>query len=151
MLGAQRPDWGWAQFLWLQVLFGLGWAVLCSGLEWAAVPSAQVAVHASAQVVSTVDAINAWPPMVRLVVGLVFIALGPSILAYRSWGLGVQAVGPTVAAFFGNLTPIFAALWSALLLGTSPRWYHPCALLLITAGIALSSYQTSRVRPSRVQ
>lgn len=135
MVGGQRPDWDWAEFLWLQVLFGLLWAVLCSGVEWVAQPQ----VPHPATVVSAVDAINAWPPMWRLAVGLVFIALGPSILAYRSWGLGVQAVGPTVAAFFGNLTPIFAALWAALLLGQMPRWYHPCALLLITAGIALSS------------
>lgn len=142
MRGERRPDWDWAEFLWLQVLFGLGWAVLCSGLEWAVPPSAQ----ALAQTVSSVGAINDWPPMVHLAVGLVFVALGPSILAYRSWGLGVQAVGPTVAAFFGNLTPIFAALWSALLLGTRPQWYHPCALLLIAAGIALSSLRTRQAQ-----
>lgn len=140
MAQGQRPAWDWADFLWLQVLFGLAWAVLCSGLEWSLPASSQQVAMASA-----VDAVNAWPPMVRLAVGLVFVALGPSILAYRCWGLGVQAVGPTVAAFFGNLTPIFAALWSAWLLGTSPQWYHPCALLLIAAGIALSS---SRARQS---
>lgn len=139
MRDGRRPDWDWAEFLWLQVLFGLGWAVLCSGVEWAVPLPGQGAVHGGALVVSSVAAINAWPPEVRLGIGLVFIALGPSILAYRSWGLGVQAVGPTMAAFFGNLTPIFAALWSALLLGTHPQWYHPCALLLIAAGIALSS------------
>ncbi|MGH6648005.1 DMT family transporter [Aquabacterium sp.] len=144
MSGGQRPGWDWAEFLFLQVLFGLAWALLCSGAEWAAMP-ASVDASASVQpVVSAIDRLNAWSPGVRLVVGLVFIAVGPSILAYRSWGLGVQAVGPTVAAFFGNLTPIFAALWSALLLGQSPRWYHPCALLLIAAGIALSSYRKNQ-------
>lgn len=139
MSGQARPDWNWAEFLWLQVLFGLGWAVLCSGAEWALIPATSDAAAAVPPLASAIDTINAWPPGVRLAVGLLFIAVGPSILAYRSWGLGVQAVGPTVAAFFGNLTPIFAALWSALLLGQSPRWYHPCALLLIAAGIALSS------------
>jgi drug/metabolite transporter (DMT)-like permease len=138
MVGDRSPAWDWAEFLWLQVLFGLVWAVLCSGMEWS-LPSA---VHpATVPMLSTVQAINDWPPMVRLGVGLVFIAVGPSILAYRCWGLGVQAVGPTVAAFFGNLTPIFAAVWAAVLLGQHPQWYHPCALLLITAGIALSSVQ----------
>ena len=71
--------------------------------------------------------------------GLLFIAIGPSILAYRCWGLGVQAVGPTVAGFFSNLTPVFAAVWSTLLLGQGPRWYHPLALVLIAAGIVVSS------------
>jgi drug/metabolite transporter (DMT)-like permease len=44
-----------------------------------------------------------------------------------------------MAAFFGNLTPIFAALWSAIFLGQRPEWYHPVALVLIMAGIAVSS------------
>ncbi|WP_290664114.1 DMT family transporter [Aquabacterium sp.] len=134
MAGDQRPAWDWAEFLWLQILFGLAWAVLCSALEWSIPTSSQPVAVASA-----IDAINAWPPMLRLAVGLLFVALGPSILAYRCWGLGVQAVGPTMAAFFVNLTPIFAAVWAAVLLGQHPRWYHPCALLLIVLGIALSS------------
>jgi drug/metabolite transporter (DMT)-like permease len=134
MTGDRRPTWDWAEFLWLQILFGLAWAVLCSGLEWV-VPTASQPVPVS----SAIDAINAWPPMLRLALGLLFVALGPSILAYRCWGLGVQAVGPTLAAFFVNLTPIFAAVWAAVLLGQHPRWYHPCALLLIVLGIALSS------------
>jgi drug/metabolite transporter (DMT)-like permease len=141
MAGDRRPDWDWAEFLWLQVLFGLVWAMLCSGVEWSLQPAA--AASSAVPMASAVQAINDWPPMVRLGVGLVFIALGPSILAYRCWGLGVSAVGPTVAAFFGNLTPIFAAVWSAILLGQHPHWYHPCALLLITAGIALSSPRRS--------
>ncbi|WP_256450105.1 DMT family transporter [Aquabacterium sp. CECT 9606] len=134
MRGDRRPAWDWAEFLWLQILFGLVWAVLCSGLEWAAPMGTQ-----ATPVPSAIGAINAWPPLLRLAVGLVFVALGPSIVAYRCWGLGVQAVGPTLAAFFINLTPIFAAVWAAILLGQLPRWYHPCALLLIVAGIALSS------------
>lgn len=124
MVGPQRPDWDWAEFLWIQVLFGLGWAGLCSGLEAAWLTSADV---------------PAWPQTAAAWGGLLFIAIGPSIIAYRCWGLGVQAVGPTLAGFFGNLTPVFAALWSALLLGQGPSWYHPCALLLISAGIVVSS------------
>jgi drug/metabolite transporter (DMT)-like permease len=135
MVAPRRPAWDWAEFLWLQVLFGLAWAVLCSGLEWSAsMPSQQPVPVASA-----IDAINTWSPTLRLAVGLVFVALGPSIVAYWCWGLGVQAVGPTLAAFFVNLTPIFAAVWAAILLGQHPSWYHPCALLLIVSGIALSS------------
>ncbi|WP_375212106.1 DMT family transporter [Aquabacterium sp.] len=124
MRGTERPSWDWAEFLWVQVLFGLAWAVGCSALEFAWEP------HPLASL---------WPQDASTWAGLLFIAIGPSILAYRCWGLGVQAVGPTLAAFFINLTPVFAALWSALFLGQWPRWYHPCALLLITAGIAVSS------------
>jgi len=136
MRGVERPAWDWAEFLWVQVLFGLAWASGCGGVE-AALSDA----HASW-----------WPQDWRTWAGLLFIAIGPSIIAYRCWGLGVQAVGPTLAAFFINLTPVFAAAWSALFLGQWPRWYHPCALALITAGIAISSGRwglRSADRPSR--
>ena len=68
-----------------------------------------------------------------------FVAIGPSLIAYRCWGLGVATVGPAVASFFNNLTPLFAALLSAAVLGEAPRWYHALAFVLIAAGIVVSS------------
>jgi drug/metabolite transporter (DMT)-like permease len=134
MAGAQRPDWDWAEFLQLQVVFGLLWAGACTGAEaWAG--------HSSASAGPTH---GLWPVTAQAWLAMVFIALGPSLLAYRFWGQAVAAVGPTVSAFFGNLTPLFAALWSALFLGQSPRWYHPVALALVMAGIAVSSWGQAR-------
>jgi drug/metabolite transporter (DMT)-like permease len=69
----------------------------------------------------------------------VFVALGPSLAAYRCWGIGVQRAGPTVASFFSNLTPLFAATMSAAFLGEPPRMYHGVAFALIVAGIVVSS------------
>jgi len=77
---------------------------------------------------------NGW-----VVAALVYVAIGPSIIAYRCWGLGVAQGGPALAAFFGNLTPVFAALLSAAVLGEPPRWFHGAAFALIAAGIAVSS------------
>jgi drug/metabolite transporter (DMT)-like permease len=65
--------------------------------------------------------------------------VGPAVLAYRFWGLGVQRVGPGVAGFFANLTPLFAAVMSALVLGDAPKLYHAAAFLLIVGGIVVSS------------
>jgi len=73
------------------------------------------------------------------VAALAYVAIGPAILAYRCWGLGVQRVGPTVAGFFSNLTPLFAALLSAAFLGEPPHLYHAIAFLLIVGGIVISS------------
>ena len=67
------------------------------------------------------------------------IAIGPSLIAYRCWGIGVAAVGPAIAAFFGNLTPVFAAVMSAALLGEPPSWFHGAAFALIVLGIVVSS------------
>jgi hypothetical protein len=34
-------------------------------------------------------------------------------------------------------------------LGTAPQWYHPCALVLIGAGIALSSVRPANAPGSK--
>jgi drug/metabolite transporter (DMT)-like permease len=44
-----------------------------------------------------------------------------------------------VAGFFANLTPLFAAVFSAAFLGELPQLYHGLAFALIVAGIAVSS------------
>lgn len=129
MRGAARPDWHWAEFLCLQISIGLLWATASAGLgEWIQ-PRPEPVV---------------WTPW--LVAALAFVAVGPSLVAYRLWGLGVAAAGPAVAAFFGNLTPLFAALLSAALLGEWPRPFHGLAFALIGAGILVSSRQ-ARAQP----
>lgn len=120
MRGEARPDWGWAELLVVQMIFGTIWAAGAAGVE-AVVSPAQI--H--------------WSPMV--VLALAYVAIGPSLLAYRFWGEGVSTVGPAVAAFFSNLTPVFAAVMSALWLGEPPRWYHVAAFVLIGAGIVVNS------------
>lgn len=121
MQGAQRPDWDWAGFLAVQMAFGLVWCGLSAGVE--------LAVSADAQ--------WHWSPKVAAI--LLYVAIGPSLIAYRCWGLGVATVGPAVASFFVNLTPVFAAILSAALLGEAPQWFHFAAFSLIVAGIAVSS------------
>ena len=110
----------WAMFLLAQVVFGLGWSGSFAAAEWAL---SDVAIHWG------------WP----LVAALAYVAIGPSVLAYRCWGVGVQRVGPTVAGFFSNLTPLFAALMSAAFLGEVPRLYHGFAFALIVGGIVVSA------------
>jgi drug/metabolite transporter (DMT)-like permease len=48
-------------------------------------------------------------------------------------------VGPTIAGFFSNLTPLFAAVLSATLLGEMPRPYHAVGFALIVGGIVVSA------------
>ncbi len=120
-----RPElgeraWPWAEFLMAQMAFGLVWAGGAAVGEWAV-----GAAHLEW---------NGW-----VLVLLAYVAIGPSLIAYRCWGVGVAAVGPTIAAFFGNLTPVFAALMSVALLGDLPRWFHGAAFVLIAAGIVVSS------------
>ncbi len=118
----------WAAFLLAQMVFGLLWSSLFSSAEWLWI--AQTPDTLLPQAIAW-----SWP----LAGVLVFAALGPSLLAYRCWGAGVQRAGPTVAAFFSNLTPLFAAILSAAFLGEPPRLYHGVAFALIVAGIVVSS------------
>ena len=110
----------WAAFLMAQMVFGLLWSGGFAGAEWALAPS-----HIT----------WGWP----LVAALAFIAIGPAVVAYRCWGIGVQRAGPAIAGFFSNLTPLFAALMSAAFLGEAPRAYHALAFALIVGGIVVSS------------
>ena len=120
----QRPDWDWAAFLFVQSLFGL---IAAGGAA---------AVEAATVTHPPIDWRNPW-----LLLGLVYVAVGPSMIAYRCWGLGVAAAGPAIAAFFANLSPLFAALLSAWLLGQWPQPYHAAAFALIVAGIAVSAFK----------
>lgn len=114
----------WAAFLLAQIGFGLGWSGLMTAGEWLVLPGAPVA-----------QIQWGWP----LAAALIYVAVGPSLLAYRCWGIGVARVGPTVAGFFNNLTPLFAALMSATLLGEAPQLYHAAGFVLIVGGILVSS------------
>ena len=125
MRADQRPradaGWDWAGLLLLQVGFGLLPAALFAAGEQAlggAVPIAW-----------------GWP----LLAALLYVSVGASIAAYRAWGLAVAQGGPALAAFFANLTPLFAALLSAAVLGETPQPFHALAFALIVAGIAVSS------------
>jgi drug/metabolite transporter (DMT)-like permease len=110
----------WAAFLMAQLVPGVAWSALFAGGEWALGEQ-----HIE------------WG--LPLFAALAYVAIGPAILAYRCWGLGVQRVGPNTAGFFANLAPLFAAVFSAAFLGEPPQPYHALAFALIVGGIVVSS------------
>ena len=120
--GAAEIRQDWAAFLLAQIAFGLIASAGLSAGEWL---------------------LPAEPPQIvwswQLAAVLLFVALGPALIAYRCWGAGVGRAGPTLASFFSNLTPLFAALLSAALLGEPPRLYHVVAFALIVGGIVVSA------------
>jgi drug/metabolite transporter (DMT)-like permease len=116
----------WAAFLLAQVAFGLAWSGFMTAGEWALLPTLPEGEQHLRW---------GWP----LALALLYVAVGPSLLAYRAWGAGVARVGPTTAGFFSNLTPLFAALMSATLLGEPPHLYHLAGFVLIVGGILVSS------------
>lgn len=115
---AVRAD--WAAFLLIQVGYGVLWSGALSGIEAAA---------------GGIEIAWSWP----VAAALLYVAVGPAIIAMRCWGAGVQRSGPTLGAFFINLTPLFTALLSSAFLGEAPHLYHALAFLLIVGGIAVSA------------
>jgi drug/metabolite transporter (DMT)-like permease len=121
-------QWPWADFLMAQVLVGLLWTGFFDSFE-----------------IATGNAyldLNWWTGSLIL-----FVAVGPSLIAYRCWGMGVNGAGPTVAAFFANFIPLFTALLSAAMLGEPPQLFHGLAFALIAAGIWVSSTQGKSSKP----
>lgn len=116
----------WAAFLFAQIVMGLLWSGLFASAEWLVLPPLPEGAHHIQW---------GWP----LAAALAYVAIGPSVVAYRCWGAGVSRAGPTMAGFFNNLTPLFAALMSATLLGEPPRLYHAVGFVLIVGGILVSS------------
>jgi drug/metabolite transporter (DMT)-like permease len=110
----------WAAFLLAQIAFGLVWSALFTSAEWS-MGLGRLEVS--------------W----GLALALLFIAIGPALLAYRAYGAGVARAGPSVAGFFINLTPLFTAVLSAAFLGELPHLYHGLAFVLIVGGIWVSA------------
>lgn len=110
----------WSAFLMAQIAFGLLWSGLFAVEEWT---------------LTTTRVVWSWP----VAVAMLYIALGPALLAYRAWGAGIGRAGPAVASFFSNLTPLFAAVMSSAFLGEIPRLYHVLAFAMIVGGIVVSS------------
>jgi drug/metabolite transporter (DMT)-like permease len=117
---AALAGWRWQDLLAGQMLFGLALSLplLLAEQAWTAVPL-------------RLD--------LELAAALAYIAIGPSLIAYRCWALGVARGGPVLSSVFVNLTPLFAALLSMLWLGESPQGFHALAFVLIAAGIKVSA------------
>ena len=74
---------------------------------------------------------------------LVYVVLLPSLAAYYCWDRGVARVGAVLPMYFVNLTPVFAAGLSWVLLDDPIGIYHFVGGALILAGIYLAAEKTT--------
>jgi len=118
--------WPWSYFLLAQVGFGFCWSLGFAVTEWQLEYSYFT---------------WSWPTVFMII----YVIIGPSLIAYRCWGLGVSGAGATVATFFTNLIPLFTAILSTVLLQKPPELFHGLAFILILAGIYLSIQKKKRI------
>lgn len=116
---SNERSWPWSHLLLAQVGFGFCWSLIFAATEW-----------------QLEFSYFTWSWQTVLMIG--YVIIGPSLIAYRCWGLGVSKAGATVATFFTNLIPLFTAILSTLLLQKPPEPFHGVAFALILAGIYLS-------------
>ena len=120
LLQKKRPDLPLVVLLFVQIMFGVLFIAPFAFVE-------ATVFH----VPTTLDTPRAWAV-------LAYVAVLPSLVGYFCWDHGVARAGAALPVFFANLTPVFAALLSALLFGEWPQWYHGLGLVLILAGIRLA-------------
>ncbi len=109
------------------------------GLEFLFVISAAgVLIMAPAAAALALQAPPRWPGGTAAM-GVVYMGLGASVLAYICWNRGVAAVGATVAGFTVHLLPAFGALLAVLFLGEAFAGYHAAGIAIILAGVLIAT------------
>lgn len=83
---------------------------------------------------------------VPLVVAFVYTTLMPGLLATLIWFWLVGRIGPTRAATFHFLNPVFGVAIAAVLLGESLGWVDALGVAIVAAGIL--AVQLARAKPA---
>ncbi|ABK99607.1 DMT family transporter [Pelobacter propionicus] len=74
-----------------------------------------------------------------VVVGLAYVGLFASVLAFIMWNRAVVQVGANRAGLFVHLMPLFGTILSVLFLGESFHLFHLSGMALIFSGIYLTT------------
>lgn len=78
-------------------------------------------------------------PSLETLIGVGYVAVFSSVLAYIFWNRAVAAVGANIAGQFVNLLPVFATGLAVFILGETLHLYHLAGVALIFAGIYLAT------------
>lgn len=71
--------------------------------------------------------------------GLLFVAVFPSVIAIMCWNHGIATLGANRAGFYMYLVPAFSAVLAYAFLGETIAAYHLIGGALIVAGVTLST------------
>lgn len=75
------------------------------------------------------------------IMGVLYIGVFASVLAFMFWNKGVAQLGPNRAGMFIHLIPFSGAVLSVVFLGEGVALYHISGAIFIFSGIALSSQE----------
>lgn len=105
----------------LSSLFVLGWILLIPWFIWE---------------ITRVGAISFSPTALA---AIVYLAVGPSLLAYLCWNRAVRNIGSVRAGLVSYCLPLFCGLEAYLLLNEPVYWIHVLSGALILAGVFVAT------------
>jgi len=73
--------------------------------------------------------------------GVLYMAVFASVLAYVCWNRGVAVVGANAAGFTVHLLPAFGTVLAILFLGESFAGFHAAGIATILAGVLLATWR----------
>ena len=79
----------------------------------------------------------AWTP--QILISVLYLGIGPSLLAYLFWNKSVSIIGPSRAAFVYYTLPLFSGLEALLWLNEPISLFHVLSGFLILTGILIST------------
>jgi drug/metabolite transporter (DMT)-like permease len=71
--------------------------------------------------------------------GVLYMGVAASVLAFVFWNRGVAAVGANAAGFTVHLLPAFGTVLAILFLGETFAGYHAAGIATIVAGVLLAT------------
>lgn len=78
-------------------------------------------------------------------IGLIYLVVFPSWLAYLFWNRGIADIGATRGEIYTHIIPLSGGIFSIIFLHTEFAWFHAISLFFIVCGICLcSKKQTSQ-------
>lgn len=76
--------------------------------------------------------------------GVLYMGIGASVLAFYFWNRGVAVVGANAAGFTVHLLPAFGTVLAILLLGEDFHAFHAAGIATILAGVLLATGSAKR-------
>jgi drug/metabolite transporter (DMT)-like permease len=104
--------------------------IAVAGLLMLAPAAAAVALQAPFELPTAAEAL-----------GVVYIGLFASVVAFICWNWGVAVVGANAAGFTIHLVPAFGTVLAILFLGESFAGFHAAGIATILAGVLLASFR----------
>lgn len=84
-------------------------------------------------------------------IGLAYLVIFPSWLAYLFWNKGIAAIGATRGEIYTHIIPLSGGVLSILFLHTQPQAWHLFSALFIMVGIGICSLEKRQAASIRLR